>query len=261
MWFEKKNNKILFLVLIIAFILVFIFLQRPVRSFFYSVSQPLQRWAWSKSLEDSGFWSGFFNAKKLRTENADLKQENQLFLSHIIEFNQIEAENKKLRQALDLGLARQFELLEAEILSQDIVKDFIVIDKGSINGVQDKMVVINEQKVLVGQINEVYKNSSRVRLLTDDGFKFGAQIADTDIQALAEGKGNGKIILDLVPQSEQLLTGALVLTGRRESIIASGLLVGKLGKIEKTDLTPFQKADIEPFFNIQESVLLFIIIN
>jgi rod shape-determining protein MreC len=261
MLLNKKNSKILFLVLVIFFLFVFIFLQRPVRSFFYSVSQPIQQWFWSKGLENSSFWSGLFNAKDLKTENNNLKKENQLFLSKIVEFEQLKEENRKLRKVLDLGLTEELKLLETNILSRDTAKDFIVINRGIEDGLKEKMVVINYEKVLVGQIDEVYKNSSKVRLLTDNKMKFSVKIIDTDIQALANGQGNQKMLLELIPKDEEILSGALVVTSGLERKFPLGFLVGKIERVEKTDLTPFQKVEISPLFNLQGSNLLFVIIN
>jgi len=261
MWLNKKKNKVLLLVLIIIFVFVFIFLQKPIRSFFYSMSQPVQQYFWSKGLEDSRFWSGFFNAKELKIENENLRNENQIFLSETVEVNQLKEENRKLRESLKLGLAEDFKLLEVNILSRDILKDFIIIDKGTEDGIREKMVVINYQKVLVGQVDEVYKNSSRIQLLTNDKTKFSVKIVDTDIQALANGQGNQKIILDLISKDEKVLRDALVITSGLEIGFPSGLLVGKTRDTEMTDLTPFQKVDIQPLFDIQTADLIFVITN
>ncbi len=261
MWLNKKYSKILFLVLTIFFLFVFIFLQRPVRSFFYSMSQPVQQWFWTKGLENSGFWSGLFNAKDLKIQNQNLQEENQIFLSRTAEMNELKEENQRLREILDLGLTKDFKLLEVNILSRDIINDFIVINKGTEDGIKERMTVINYQKVLVGQVDEVYKNSSRIQLLTDSKMKFSVEIADSNVQALAHGQGNRKIILDLISRDEEVLRDALVITSGLEVDFPSGLLVGKIRGIEKTDLTPFQKVDVEPLFNIQAADLIFIIAN
>ena len=253
--------KVFYFVLIIILILFFSFALKPVRSFFYSVSQPVQKYFWSKGLENSRFWSGFFNAKILKIENESLEKENQLFLSRVVEINELREENKKLRETLNLGLAEDFKLLEANILSRDIVKDFIVINKGIEDGIKEKMVVINYEKVLVGQVDKVYENSSRIQLLTDHKMKFSVEIADTNIQALANGHGNKKMILDLISKDEEVSRDTLVITSGLELDFPSGLLVGKTREIEKTDLTAFQKVFVEPLFNIQTTDLIFVITN
>lgn len=275
MLFNKKNNKVFYLVSIIILVLFFSFALRPIRSFLHSVSHPLQGWFWSKGLESSGFWSGVFNAERLRAENDDLRNRNQLFLNKIIELNQLKDENQRLRKVLGLGLTEDFNLLETNILSKNIMKDFIVIDKGTKNNVHEEMAVINYQKILVGRIDEVYKSSSRVRLLTDKNMKFGVQILDTDIKALARGQGNQKMILDLISKNEKVLSDTLIITGLPVRIVPqdnatvddleigfpSGLLVGKINQVEKSDLTPFQQVKADPLFNIQRAELLFVIVD
>ena len=259
--FNSFGIKVFYLVLIIILILFFSFALKPVRSFFYSVSQPIQKYFWSKGLENSRFLSGFFNAKRLKIENESLGKENQLFLSRIVEINELREENKKLRETLNLGLAEDFKLLEANILSRDIIKDFIVINKGTEDGIKEKMVVINYEKALVGQIDEVYENSSRIQLLTNHKMKFSIEIVDTDIQALANGDGNQKMILDFISKEEEVSRDALVITSGLELGFPSGLLVGKTREIEKTDLIAFQKVVVEPLFDIQATDLIFVITN
>jgi len=275
MWLNKKNTKILSITLIIVIVLFLIVLQTPVRSFFYSASSPLQKWFWSKGLENSGLWSAFFNAESLKIENQGLESENKFLLSRIVELNQFRDENERLREALDLGLADYFNLLETNILSKDIVNDVILINKGEEDGISKGMPVITFQKILVGEIDEVYNTSSHVRLITDYKMKFSVEIEDAEIQALAKGQGNQKIILDLIPKDKELINGALVITsdplagrtsgepkdGGPEGGFPKGLLVGEIAKIEKTDLTPFQKAEVSAFFNIHEASTLLVITN
>ncbi len=261
MLLNKKNNKVLFLVLIIILVFTFIFLQKPIRSFFYSVSQPIQQHFWSEGLRVSGFWSGVFNARELKIENEGLKNKNQFILSRIIELNHLRDENQKLREALDLGLAEDFQLLGVNILSKNIFRDFIIINKGAMDGVEEEMLLINFQKVLIGEVDKVYKNSSRVRLLTSDEMSLSVQIGEDGIRALAEGRGNQRMVLDLIPADYEILPGSLVVTSAPQIGFPSGLLIGKTRAVERTDLSPFQKVEIKIFFDIRAAHLLFLISN
>ncbi len=270
MRFKKKNKKflvpgkekkLLLLILTIVLISCFVIFQNPVRSFFHSISQPLQRTLWVRGLENSKFWRGIFQAKALKNQNEEIKRENQILLKRVSELEKIKQENLEFRKALNLGLEKDFQLLETQILSESPNDGFIIIDKGSQDGVEPKMILINYQKVFVGQVDKVYKNSSQVRLLTNSKMKFSVKIQDTAIKALGVGEGDGKIKLDLIPKEKKLLSGALVVTSKSSTKLVSGLLVGKIDKIQKNDLNPFQVAQVTPFLNLQEDNLFFLITN
>ncbi|MCX6738139.1 MAG: rod shape-determining protein MreC [Candidatus Parcubacteria bacterium] len=260
MFFNKRNNKILVIILVIFIALVFIFFHRPIRSVFNSMSNSLELWFWDKGQKDSGFWLGFFNASNLVKENQNLRNENQALLKNLTELNKFKEENERLRTVLDLGLIKDFNLRETSILSKDVSGDYIIINKGEKDGIRNKMPVITFEKVLVGEVTEVFNNSSRVRLITDSGVKFGVKIADTDIQALAKGESNGNLSLDLIPKDLEVPIGALVSTsGPLEGGYPSNLLIGTISEINNADQEPFQKAKVDVFFKTQEETLLFVI--
>jgi rod shape-determining protein MreC len=236
MFFNKKNNKILVIVLIVFIALVFIFFHRPIRSIFNSISSSFESWCWNKGQKDSGFWLGFFNATNLIKENQNLRNENQALLKNLTEFNKLKEENERLRTVLGLGLIKDFKLKETSILSKDVSRDYIVINKGEKDGIKNKMSVITFEKVLVGEVTEIFSNSSRVRLITDSGTKFGVKITDTNIQALAKGEGNGNLSLDLIPKDLEVPIGALISTaGPLEGGYPAGLLIGTISEINNGD--------------------------
>ena len=258
---SKKKNHFFLVILVIIFISFFVIFQGPIRSFFYSISQPLQHSLWIKGMENSKFWQGIFEAKTLKDQNEKIKKENQILLKRVHEIGNLKKENKRLRQALSLDLEKDFQLLETQVLSKNIDDDSVIINKGSQDGVKEKMILINYQKVFVGQVEKVYKNSSRVLLLTNPKMKFSVKVEDTDIKALVLGEDYGRLKLDLIPKEKKLINGALLTTIESSTNLVSNLLVGKINKIEKNDLNPFQTAQVTPFFNPQEDNLFFLITN
>ncbi|MBU1046077.1 rod shape-determining protein MreC [Patescibacteria group bacterium] len=256
-----KNQKIFWSVVAIFIILIFVFLQQPIRSVFYSISGSLESWCWEKGQSDSSFWAGFFNAAHLKIQNQNLKQENQALLSNLLDFKELQEENQRLRNALGLGLAEEFNLKEAAILTEDTTRDYAVIDKGKEDGISEGMAVITYEKVLIGKVVEVYRNACQVRLITDFGTKFGVRVADTNVPALAKGQGNKNLILDLIPKDADVPIGAFVSTSGPEGGYPAGLLIGTVSETSNADAEPFQKARIDNFFKIQDADLLFVIID
>jgi rod shape-determining protein MreC len=136
-----------------------------------------------------------------------------------------------------------------------------LINKGSKDGIEENMPVITSQKILVGKIYKVYKNYSRVMLLTDKENSFGGKIVGKETLGEVSGEGNLKIIFDLIPQEKEISEGDLVETTALGGVFPKGLLVGKIGKIQKSDVQSFYQAEISPFFDLDKLETVFIILN
>ena len=112
------------------------------------------------------------------------------------------------------------------------------------------MLVITQEKVLAGIVSEVYKDFSRVRLLSDKNSSFDAKISDSNIFGIVKGKGSLKMFLDFIPQDKEIKEGDLIITSELSGRYPKGLLIGFVEKVQKNDIKPFQQAEISPFFDI-----------
>ncbi|GAG43041.1 unnamed protein product, partial [marine sediment metagenome] len=176
-----------------------------------------------------------------KNETDNLKFENQALLSQIVTLKELENENKTLREALKIGLEKDFKLILSQIIGKDISQDFILVDKGEKDGVSEGVPVITQQKVLVGKICEVYESFSKVMLISNKKSSFDVKILDKDISGVIKGKGDFKILLDLVPRDKEIFNGDTVISSSMGGIFPSGLLVGRIKEIKKSDVDPFQK--------------------
>ncbi|MBU3918336.1 rod shape-determining protein MreC [Patescibacteria group bacterium] len=256
---KDKNRIILFFIILLITILVLVF-QVSIRSFFYTISEPVQQWLWQKGKNSSDFLDGLFSFSTLTKENQFLKEENKELLSKIVDLEDLRQENEELRIALDLGLADDYEFIETRVFSINLEQDFILVNKGKQDGVEKGMAIIDFHNVLIGRVEEVYANQSKVFLVSNNNIKFSIEIEGEKINGLAKGNGNGEMFLDLVPKEEELIRGALITTAGLEADFPQGLLVGRIGDIEKTDLAPFQKANIELLSDVRKQNNLLIIL-
>lgn len=255
--------KIGIIVLIIAF---FIFsnltpLSKEIKNFFYLLFSPFQKWLWKTGSKLSNFFEGISEIKNLKSKNEELKLKIQELISEKASLIELKKENEILREALNLGLEKEFELSLAEIIAKDISQDYLIIDKGSKAGLKIGLPVITQQKVLVGKIGEVYDNFSKVQLLTSKDSSFDVKIIENDIYGLAKGKGNFKLSLDFIPKEKEIKIADIVVTAILGGIFPQDLLVGEIQSIKKTDITPFQTVEVKPAFNIKDLDSLFVIKN
>jgi len=260
---------IIILIAALAIFLLNIF-QKEVRSFFYSISSPAQKVLWQAGDKTSDFLESIIKAGDLKNEMNELKFKNQELLTQIVILGELKKENKILREALEIELQKDFKLILSQIISKDISQDFILIDKGSKNGISENMPVVTQQRVLVGKISEVYENFSKVMLISNKESSFDAKIfvpdglppeadQEDNISGVVKGKGNSKILFDLIPKEEEIFKGDIVVTTALGGIFPKGLLVGEIKAIKKIDIEQFQQAEIEPFFEISQTENIFII--
>jgi rod shape-determining protein MreC len=238
-------------VLLLATFILVIFLlnlyQNQVRNFFYLVSEPIQKTLWGA------------RKAQMEEENVKLRLQVQELLSETGRLFELERENKVLREALGLGLQREFNLILSQVTGKNIAEDSLIINKGAKAGVKNDTPVITQQKVLIGKIDEVFENFSRIQLISNKKSSFDARVLGREVQGLVKGGGNFKISFDLVPQYEEVKEGELITTTALGGIFPAGLLVGQIKGVKKSDIEPFQQIEISPAFDIKQLDYLFII--
>jgi len=222
----------------------------------------------------SDFFETISEIKKLKKENEELRTKNQRLLSENLKLLELKQENEALRQALENDLEKEFDLVIASVLGKDFSQDSILIDKGSEDGISKNLPVITSQKTLLGKVDQVFKNFSRVSLISNKQISFSAKIIDSEFldkadskdielkektQGVVRGEGGFEVIFDLIPQGVEVKEGDLILTTGLEGVFPKGLLAGSVKKIKKEDIAPFQKAELDPAFNIKELNTVFVV--
>lgn len=230
-----------------------------IRNFFYLVSSPAQKTLFKTGDNISSFLSGIMEIGTFKKEIENLHLKNQELIHEIINLKDLKKENEALRDALKIGLEKDFKIEMANLTSKDISQDIILIDKGEKDGILKGMAVITPQKVLVGLISEVYDNFSDVILITNKKSSFDVKIVDKEIYGVAKGQGNVKLSLEFLPKEKEISRGDLVETSALGGVYPKGLLVGEVNEVKKSDVEPFQTAEVLPTFNLKKLDILFVI--
>jgi rod shape-determining protein MreC len=257
----KFSKKILIFIIFGILITLFLnFYQKEFKNFIFLISKPIQRFFWRLGDRTSDFFTGILKAGDLKREIENLKKENEKLLQELVLLKEIERENERLRKALGIGLEKDFKLIFANVIGKEISKNVFKIDRGSKDGVKKDFPVITEEKVLCGRIFEVFDDFSNAQLLSEKSISFTVKIQGFEnVFFKARGDGNLKINLEFIPKDLEIKEGDLVLTSAEAGIFPKYLLVGKIAKVEKSDLEPFQKAKIESFCQIENLESIFII--
>lgn len=234
---------------------------KNVKAFFFSVSSPIQKTFWQAGKNISDFTSGIFKVNTLKKEIEILTFENQELMGQIIAIFEIKKENEALREALGLGLEKEFNLILAQIISKDVSQDSVLIDRGLKDGIAEGMPVITGQKVLLGKIGQVYDRFSEVIFISNKESSFDAKVfkEEDEVFGIIKGTGRGGLYFDLIPKNKEIVENDIIVTSVLGGVYPAGLLVGEIEKINRSDRDPFQAAEIRPIFNIKDLNYLFIL--
>jgi len=266
---KKKNYLKFFSVAIVLCIFIFVLniFSSQIKNYFYLLSSPVQKTFFTAGESLSGILNPFLNIYNLAGENEKLKKENQNLLSQI---SLLQATGEGIRASFDFSANCQdknFTTVMASVIGLD-GQDVISINKGSSEGISEGMPVVSQQGVVFGKILAVYKNFSKVMLISNKNsvidVKIQQKTADPlmpEINGVVRGNGNFSIFLDLVQVDQEIKEGDILITSSLEKVFPKDLLVGKITKIEKNDQKPFQQAKIEQFFEVKSADNLFVITN
>ncbi|TSC93893.1 MAG: rod shape-determining protein MreC [Parcubacteria group bacterium Licking1014_1] len=265
-----NKQKIALLKILIAIFALFVvfgdlnLFQSQIKNSFYFMSGPIEKIFWRAGENASAFFISFLSAGNLARENESLKNENQKLLSELFFLQETDRKNQELFEMSASNQKKEFNLVQAGIIGLDDKQDIISIDKGSVDGILEGMPVINTQKALFGKVLKAYENFSKIMLISNNNNVLDVKIKQDDtiktpIYGVIKGKGGLGIYLDLIPIDSEIKEGDILVTSSLEDTFPKNLLVGKITSKDKNDQKPFQKAKVEPFFDIKTIDNLFVI--
>jgi len=272
----NKKSGALLKFLIGAFALLFFiaalnFFSSGLKNIFYTLNLPIQKTFWSAGETSAGFLTSFVISGSLNKDNQNLKNQIQQLQAQITSLQSVINGNQAQS---NVSLACQnngFKLLMAGVIGLD-AEDMISINKGSADGILEGMPVINQQGALFGKIFKVYKNFSKVMLISNKNSVISVKVQQSEtasaqgsgvtkeIDGVLKGSGQLGVYLDLVSIDDIINQGDILVTSALEGTFPKDLLVGTITKVQKNDQNPHQQAEVQPFLG-QQIDNLFVILN
>lgn len=195
-----------------------------------------------------------FLQKKETGVTDDINKENRKLTLQLARLQQLEKENKALRDQFETQLIRSSTLLPAVVIGKPTfipgvtVPEELILDKGKDDGMQVDQGVIYQDN-LIGKVQRVSVTRSIVMLVTNPTFTIPVKSSRSGALGLVKGQGKGEMLLDNVVLSEELKVGDLLLTSgsmNAEGVgIPPNLVVGKIVSIDKRPSALFQMARVQ----------------
>lgn len=208
----------------------------------------------------SFFFEDFFSLNNVLEENKILK-------SNVEKIESLEAENIALKQEIEKmkeelnieHVLTDYTYLNATVISRNPLYwyNVLTIDKGSHNGLEEGMVVINSTG-LVGKITNISTFSSDVKLITTNDTNNKISVSITDGNNKLTGLINtynyedGYLKIEGISNTATVNIGDLVYTSGLGGVFPSGILIGKVENIT-TDVYDLSKIiNVKPSANFDD---------
>lgn len=252
--------------LVIALILVVLDGQNPhwfssLRSASHSAMQPIYQLSLAPSF--AGDWAnGKLQSKdELQRENLRLKTELLQARVKLQQQDFLSAENARLKGILSTTESSTHNLVLAQVIGTDTnpLKQIVVLNKGTADGVKIGQTVIDENGIL-GQIIHTYTNTSRLMLITDEQQSVSVVVARTGQRAMVSGGGRlDALSLDYIFKTADVVVGDELISSGLGERIPAGYKVGTIKNIDTTRTDNFADISVTPAANFLNSSYVLIL--
>ena len=197
---------------------------------------------------------------------ANATQENERLKSEVSKLREgqsrmveLELENRRLAELLDLKEALDLRVVTADVIGSDAtgLARTLILSQGELGGLKPGMGVIATGGV-VGKLIAASSNASRVLLLNDHNCAIDAFDQRSRTRGIVSGVADDGVIMKYVERTEDLKPGDVVMTSGLDGVFPRGLLIGYVSTIERQGPGLFLNVTIKPALDLRslEQVLV-----
>ena len=183
----------------------------------------------------------------LVNRNIELEKTNSDLLSKISKMEITNSETSFLKKAVGIKEDIKSDLKIGNIYAWSLGPNgySVLLNKGEADSISIGDILISEEKVLIGTVEKVENNFSRILTVIDPGFRITAKVIGSDTIGIANGALNDGLSFNLIVQDDKIAEGDVVVSSGND-IFPDSLIIGKVSKVELTENQLFKKVLIEP---------------
>lgn len=187
--------------------------------------------------------------RELIAENQKLQQQLLSTAGSLQTLDALQQENQRLRDLLNATDGRVFDFQFAEMIRVDLdpFSHKVWIDRGYETGVVDGQAVIDGMGI-VGQVEDVHRHFSTVRLISDPDHALPVQINRTGLRTVAYGSGEtSHLLMPNVPMQADVSPGDMIVTSGLGDRFPAGFPVGEVLRVDRDGGETFATVYLRPF--------------
>lgn len=195
---------------------------------------------------------GVQTLRSLKAENLRLREENAKLMESYESALKLSAENKSLRELLNVKADPAMEFITTRVVSDpggSFVKS-VLLPAGEKDGVS-KGDAVMAGRGLMGRVMETGRVSARVLLINDLNSRIPVMIQNTRTKAILAGKNKSLLRLERLPIDSGLSLGQRVVTSGDGGQLPADIPVGVIVAIGKEGVWVKPLADIDSASHVQ----------
>jgi len=244
--------------LVLALILMLLDSKNPqwfdgIRRLSHASMQPIYQASLGPSYAMEYASHAIYTKEALRRENIRLQTELLQARAKLQTQDYLFAQNARLKG--------EHHLLLARIIGTDSnpLKQVVVLNKGTNDGVQIGQTVIDEHGI-IGQVLNAYPNTSRLLLITDEQQSVAVVVARTGQRAMVSGGGEpDSLSLDYIFKTADVKVGDELISSGLGERFPAGYKVGEVLDIDTTRTDNFADIRVNPAANFLNSSYVLIL--
>jgi rod shape-determining protein MreC len=201
----------------------------------------------------------------LREENARLREQVQEAAQLAARNEQLVRENERLRLELQMKERSRYPLLTAEVISRTADNWYrtVIINRGSRDGVQPNMAVVNWQG-LVGKVSHVTPFTATVQLVIDagfgqTGFGAGAKLPSGETGVVETVQG-GHVRMKFFSSAPAVQVGQPVFTSG-QGVLPGDLLIGYVESVGNTESALDRFVEVRPAVDFHKVDVVHVVLH
>ena len=218
---------------------------------FFSIAQNFSQKVEGKTINDY-----IFENNQIKLELADINyQLSQLEL--------LKQENEELRQLSGYNEEVLFDKVITRVIGRDIdLPNSYILNKGSVHGIEVGNTVIVGNGNVVGRVISSDTYHSTFLLASDNQINYSvARLGETHPLGVSQGSFGLSILVDLIPQNEEIEDGSVIVTAGLEQGVPAGLVVGVVNRIISKENDLFKQASLLPLIDYDALTLVAVLIE
>ncbi len=207
---------------------------------------PNFEWAMAPVTGMAHLLADFQSYQRLAQQNTDLRRELQDMKSWREAAIQLDQENARLRDLINVQLDPQLTRITGVVLadSGSPFRQSVILNVGARDGILDGWPAMDGIG-LVGRVSGVGNETSRVILVTDTSSQIPVTIQPAGQRAILAGDNTINPLLQFVEDPDLVKPGDRVVTSGDGGVFPAGLLVGQLARGSDGRLRTRLSADLE----------------
>jgi len=161
----------------------------------------------------------------------------------------LQQENQRLRHLLKATQGRAYTFKFAEMIRVDLdpFSHKVWINRGVGDGVFVGQAVIDGRGI-VGQVEDVFRYSASVRLISDPDHALPVQINRTGLRTVVFGSGDtSRLLMPNVPLQADISPGDMIVTSGLGDRFPPGFPVGEVEQVQRNSGETFARVYVRPF--------------